>query len=112
MSLDKRDDHLWMPFKDFQWAEEEEEQQQAQFELASAQVEYEELADIAALVQLQSELQAIVDRLEQEEPRRGAVLERAHTKNLTKQRCKLTNLTNTVLAVEEQDSGYSLKVHL
>ena len=76
MSLVKCDDH-WIPFKSFQWPEDEEELELVQFETIDAQGEYEELVDLAALLEIQSDLQTTVDRLEQEEPLRDAAAETA-----------------------------------
>ena len=109
MSLVKCDDH-WIPFKDFQWPEDEEELELVQFETIDAQGEHEELIDLAALLEIRNDLQTTVDRLGQEETRRDAASETARIKNLKKQKGKLTNLVNMILAVEEHQGCSKLKV--
>ena len=110
MSLVKCDDY-WIPFKDFQWPEEEEEELElVQFETIDAQGEHEELIDLAALLEIRNDLQTTVDRLGQEETRRDAASETARIKNLKKQKGKLTNLVNMILAVEEHQGCSKLKV--
>ena len=59
MSLVKCDDH-WMPFKDFQWPEDEEELELIQVGTVDAQGEYEELVDFAAFVEIRTDLQTTV----------------------------------------------------
>ena len=109
MSLVKRDDH-WMPFKDFQWPEDEEELELIQVGTVVAQGEYEELVDLAALVEIRTDLQTTGGRLEQEETRRGAASETARMKNLKKRKGQITNLVNMALAAEEHQGCSKLKV--
>jgi len=110
MSLVKGDDH-WIPFTSFQWPEDEEEEEElVQFETIGAQGEYEELVDLAALLEIQSDLRTTVVRLEQEQPLRDAAAETARIENLKKQKGKLTNLGNMTMAVEEHQGYSKIKV--